>query len=167
MKRINDELYIEGVIGSEKYASIFRNRIYGEANYNHTIVFDELINHVDGELRIHSIVYPATSANIIQNDERTEHALSKIGLISDKISNVYFVYPPSGWYHSEMVLNASNQVEEVYFDFRYFASEELNTNDELLFFDSKYLRMFMDSAFKVKDCYKFTNINLLCYSESK
>jgi hypothetical protein len=66
-----------------------------------------------------------------------------------------------------MVLNASNQVEEVYFDFRYFASEELNTNDELLFFDSKYLRMFMDSAFKVKDCYKFTNINLLCYSESK
>ena len=92
MKRINDELYIEGVIGSEKYASIFRNRIYGEENYNHTIVFDELINHVDGELRIHSIVYPATSANIIQNDERTEHGLSKIGLISDKISNVYFLF---------------------------------------------------------------------------
>jgi len=163
MKRINDELYIDGMIGSEKYASIFRHRIYGEENYTHTIVLDELIQHVDGELRIHSIVYPAVTANIIQNSETTKHGISKIGLVSDKLNNVYFMYPPSGWYHSEMHLDANNKIEEVYFDFRYFASEEVNANDELLFFDSKYLRMFMDSAFKIKDCYKFKNINLLCY----
>ena len=74
MKRINDELYIDGMIGSEKYASIFRHRIYGEENYTHTIVLDELIQHVDGELRIHSIVYPAVTATIIQNSETTKQA---------------------------------------------------------------------------------------------
>jgi hypothetical protein len=77
---------------------------------------------------------------------------------------VYFLYPPTGWYDSEVHLDEHGEMEQVIFDFKYLDSEDPQDIDDLLFFDSKYLRLFMDTSLKVKDCYKFTNLNLLCYN---
>jgi hypothetical protein len=126
--------------------------LYGKENYDKTIIFDEIMHKIDGEIRIESLVYPGKDAKIIQQNEFDKKGISKIGLVSDKIDNVYFLYPPTGWYDSEIHLDEHGEVEQVIFDFN------------LLFFDSKYLRLFMDNSLKVKDCYKFTNLNLLCYN---
>jgi len=61
-------------------------------------------------------------------------------------------------------LDENGEMEQVIFDFKYLDSEDPQDIDDLLFFDSKYLRLFMDTSLKVKDCYKFTNLNLLCYN---
>jgi hypothetical protein len=164
MKRSKGVFYIEGVIGSEEYASIFRKNLYGKENYDKTIIFDEIMHKIDGEIRIESLVYPGKDAKIIQENEFDNKGISKIGLVSDKIENVYFLYPPTGWYDSEVHLDEQGEMEQVIFDFKYLDSEDPDDVDDLLFFDSKYLRLFMDTSLKVKDCYKFTNLNLLCYN---
>ena len=105
MKRSKGIFYIEGVIGSEVYASLFRKNLYGKENYDKTIIFDEIMHKIDGEIRIESLVYPGKDAKIIQQNEFDKKGISKIGLVSDKIDNVYFLYPPTGWYDSEIHLD--------------------------------------------------------------
>jgi len=168
MKRVKDVFYIEGIVGQDMYASLFRKSLYGELNYDKTIIFDEIISKIDGELRILSLVYPGKDANVIQDNEfhsEKTQGIKKTGLVSDKIDNVFFVYPPTGWYESEVHLDDNGQIEQVIFDFKFLDSEEVENVENLLFFDTKYMRIFMDSMLKIKDGYKFKNLNLLCQNK--